>query len=151
MANMSSLAPSPLAIQLFSELLLLDQFLRNRISKTLPEGVELSQFLVLLHLAASGNEIGPARLAASFNVTRGAMSNTLGRLERNGQITVRGDTVDARRKFVSVSEQGQMTLDQVVGDLNPRLKETLGKYARSDIAQCLALLGELRETLESGR
>ncbi len=148
---MSSLAPSPLVIQLFSELLLLDQFLRNRISKTLPEGVELSQFLVLLHLAASGDEIGPARLASSFNVTRGAMSNTLGRLERNGQITVRGDTVDARRKFVSVSEQGQMTLDQVVGEINPRLKETLGKYPRSDIAQCLELIGELRVTLEKMR
>ncbi|WP_171060584.1 MarR family winged helix-turn-helix transcriptional regulator [Poseidonocella sp. HB161398] len=148
---MSSLAPSPLVIQLFSELLLLDQFLRNRIAKTLPEGVELSQFLVLLHLAASGDEIGPARLASSFNVTRGAMSNTLGRLERNGQISVRGDTVDARRKFVSISEQGQVTLDKVVSELNPRLRETLGKYARSDIAQCLTLLGELRESLEAGR
>ncbi len=148
---MSSLAPSPLVIQLFSELLLLDQFLRNRISKTLPEGVELSQFLVLLHLAASGDEIGPARLAASFNVTRGAMSNTLGRLERNGQITVRGDTVDARRKFVSVSEQGQITLEQVITELNPRLREALGKYPRSDLAQCLALLGELRESLDSAR
>lgn len=146
---MSSLPPSPLAIQLFSELLLLDQFLRNRITKILPEGVELSQFLVLLHLAASGTEIGPARLASSFNVTRGAMSNTLGRLERNGQIQVRGDTVDARRKFVTISEQGQQTLDYVVGEIHPRFKDILAKYQRSEISNCLALLSDLRHSLES--
>lgn len=132
---------------MFSELLLLDQFMRNRMSKHLPEGVELSQFLVLLHLASSGEEIGPARLASAFNVTRGAMSNTLGRLERNGQIVVRGDTVDARRKFVSVSAKGQETLDQVVTALQPSLDDTLNQHLRSDIAKCLNLLGDLRHAM----
>ncbi|MBE3638258.1 MarR family winged helix-turn-helix transcriptional regulator [Mangrovicoccus algicola] len=148
---MSNLAPSPLVIQLFGELLLLDQFLRNRIAKALPEEVELSQFLVLLHLATSGEELGPARLATSFNVTRGAMSNTLGRLERAGQITMRGDTVDARRKFVSISEAGQRTLDEVVGAINPRLRETLSRHPRTEIGQCLTLLSELRDSLETSR
>lgn len=141
---MSSLQPSPLTVQLFSELMLLDQFMRNRLSKHLPDGVELSQFLVLLHLASIGEEIGPARLASAFNVTRGAMSNTLGRLERNGQIVVRGDTVDARRKFVSISERGRATLDQVVMALQPGLDDTLKQHLRSDISKSLTLLGDLR-------
>lgn len=144
---MSSLPPSPLTVQLFSELLLLDQFMRNRLSKHLPEGVELSQFLVLLHLASVGEEIGPARLASAFNVTRGAMSNTLGRLERNGQIIVRGDTVDARRKFVTVSEKGQETLDQVVLSLQPNFDDTLKQHLRADVAKCLNLLGDLRHAV----
>lgn len=144
---MSSLPPSPLTVQLFSELLLLDQFMRNRITKHLPEGVELSQFLVLLHLATTGEEVGPAQLASAFNVTRGAMSNTLGRLERNGQIVVRGDTVDARRKFVTVSEKGQETLDRVAISLQPSMDDTLNQHLRSDIAKCLNLLGDLRHTI----
>lgn len=144
---MSSLPPSPLTVQLFSELLLLDQFMRNRLIKHLPEGVELSQFLVLLHLATIGEEIGPARLATAFNVTRGAMSNTLGRLERNEQIVVRGDTVDARRKFVTISEKGQETLDQVVTALQPHLDDTLKQHLRSDVAKCLNLLGDLRHAM----
>lgn len=144
---MSSLPPSPQSIQLFSELLLLDQFMRNRLSKHLPDGVELSQFLVLLHLATIGEEIGPARLASAFNVTRGAMSNTLGRLERNGQINVRGDTIDARRKFVTISQKGQETLDQVVMSLQPNFDDALKQHLRSDVANCLSLLGDLRHAM----
>lgn len=144
---MSSLPPSPLTVQLFSELLLLDQFTRNRLAQHLPEGVELSQFMVLLYLAASGDELGPARLASAFNVTRGAMSNTLGRLEANNQIVVRGDTVDARRKFVSLSESGQNSLDQVVSKIQPCYEEALKKYSRNEIANALSIMADLRQMM----
>lgn len=144
---MSSLPPSPLTVQLFSELLLLDQFTRNRLTQYLPDNVELSQFMVLLYLAASGDELGPARLASAFNVTRGAMSNTLGRLEANGQIVVRGDTVDARRKFVSLSDRGRESLEQVITNIQPYFDETLKKHLRSDVANALTIMSELRQMM----
>jgi hypothetical protein len=40
-----------LAIMLFSEILGTDQMLRNRLSKVLPKGMEISHFSVLIHLA----------------------------------------------------------------------------------------------------
>ena len=69
------------AIALFGELFMADQLARNRISKALPKGMELSHFSVLNHLAGLSDERTPAQLAKAFHVTRGAMTNTLAKLE----------------------------------------------------------------------
>ncbi|MBC7155993.1 MAG: hypothetical protein H5U20_00590, partial [Rhodobacteraceae bacterium] len=52
-----------LATLLFSELFMADQLARNRLSKVLPRGMELSHFGVLNHLARIGEERSPAQLA----------------------------------------------------------------------------------------
>ena len=90
----------PLAIALFSEIFMADQLARARLAKALPKGMELSHFSVLNHLARTNSERTPAQLARAFHVTRGAMTNTVNRLERAGYVHVRPDWDDARRKFV---------------------------------------------------
>ena len=70
-----------LAVALFSEIFMADQLARNRLTKALPKGMEISHFSVLNHLARSGDERSPAQLARAFHVTRGAMTNTLNKLE----------------------------------------------------------------------
>jgi hypothetical protein len=67
------------AVALFGELFMADQLARNRISRVLPKGMELSHFSVLNHLARINDERTPAQLAKAFHVTRGAMTNTLNR------------------------------------------------------------------------
>jgi hypothetical protein len=89
----------PLSVALFSEMFMADQLARNRLSKALPKGMELSHFSVLNQLARSNEEKTPAQLARIFHVTRGAMTNTLNRLEWAGHIHVRPDWDDARRKL----------------------------------------------------
>ncbi|GAD54723.1 transcriptional regulator, MarR family [Limimaricola cinnabarinus LL-001] len=95
-----------LAITLFSEILAVDQLARNTMSKVLPKGMELSHFSVLNHLAFSGTERSPAQLAKTFHLTRGAMTNTLGKLEWAGWVHIRPDWDDARRKMVAISLPG---------------------------------------------
>ena len=73
-----------LAIALFSEMLMADQLARNQLTKALPGGMELSHFSVLNHLAHVNGERSPAQLARVFHVTKGAMTNTLSRLEWAG-------------------------------------------------------------------
>jgi hypothetical protein len=63
-----------LAVSLFGELFMADQLARNRISKVLPRGMELSHFAVLNHLTRVNDERSPAQLARAFHVTRGANS-----------------------------------------------------------------------------
>ena len=99
------------AVALFGELFVADQLARNRISKVLPKGMELSHFSVLNHLARVGDERTPAQLARSFHVTRGAMTNTLAKLEWAGHVHIRPDWDDARRKFVSISPAGKAARD----------------------------------------
>ena len=66
----------------------------------------LPHFSVLNQLAHIGNERTPAQLAKSFHVTRGAMTNTLSKLEMAGYIHIRPDWDDARRKLVALSPAG---------------------------------------------
>ena len=108
-----------IAVALFSELLIADQLARSRIAKVLPRGMELSQFSVLNHLSRVNDERSPAQLARAFHVTRGAMTNTLTKLEWAGHIHIRPDWDDARRKLVAISPSGRAARDAAVQALQP--------------------------------
>ena len=108
-----------IAVALFGELFMADQLARNRVSKILPRGMELSHFSVLNHLARVGDERTPAQLAKSFHVTRGAMTNTLTKLEWAGHVHIRPDWEDARQKFVAISPSGRAARDSAVAAVVP--------------------------------
>jgi DNA-binding MarR family transcriptional regulator len=111
-----------LAVALFSEVFMADQLARARVTKALPKGMELSHFSVLNHLAAMG-ERTPAQLADAFHVTRGAMTNTLSKLEWAGYVHIRPDWDDARRKFVAISPSGRSARDAALAAISPVIAE----------------------------
>ncbi|MBF9051157.1 MarR family transcriptional regulator [Roseobacter sp. HKCCD9010] len=138
----------PLAIALFSEMFMADQLARNRLSKALPKGMELSHFSVLNHLARSGEEKTPAQLARVFHVTRGAMTNTLGKLEWAGHVHIRPDWDDARRKFVSISPSGKRARDAALEVIAPILSETVTEIGADRVRSALPVIREMRLRLE---
>ena len=137
-----------LAIALFSEILTADQLVRNRLSKVLPKGMEISHFSVLNHLARVGDERTPAQLAKSFHVTRGAMTNTLNRLEWAGHIHIRPDWDDARRKFVNISPAGRSARDAALQAIAPILSDTIEAIGAAKVRAALPVLREMRVRLE---
>ena len=138
-----------LAVTLFSEILTADQLLRNRLSKVLPKGMEISHFSVLNHLAFTGQERSPAQLAKTFHVTRGAMTNTLSKLEWSGYVHIRPDWDDARRKMVAISPAGRRARDQAISSITPLLNEVVGELGNDKVRAALPILRELRGKLES--
>ncbi|MDA0221906.1 MAG: MarR family winged helix-turn-helix transcriptional regulator [Proteobacteria bacterium] len=139
----------PLAIALFSEIAMADQLARARLSKVLPKGMEVSHFSVLNHLAHLGGEKTPAQLARLFHVTKGAMTNTLGKLEVAGYIHVRPDWDDARRKFVGISPAGQAARVEAVRAIAPIFNEVVEALGADKIRATLPILRELRGRLEN--
>lgn len=137
-----------LAVALFGELFMADQLARNRISKILPKGMQLSHFSVLNHLARVGEERTPAQLAKAFHVTRGAMTNTLTRLEWAGHIHIRPDWEDARQKFVSISPSGRAARDSAVAAVVPQIAEVAQALGVDRLRALLPVLRELRLKLE---
>ena len=137
-----------LAVSLFGELLTTDQLARNRISKALPKGMELSHFSVLNHLAGVQDERTPAQLAKAFHVTRGAMTNTLSKLEWAGHIHIRPDWDDARRKFVAISPSGRAARDAAVQAVTPLIGEVVQSLGADRVKAVLPVLRELRVRLE---
>ncbi|WP_166417713.1 MarR family winged helix-turn-helix transcriptional regulator [Cochlodiniinecator piscidefendens] len=137
-----------LAVALFSEILMADQLARSRLSKVLPKGMELSHFSVLNHLAHSNDEKSPAQLAAAFHVTRGAMTNTLSKLEWAGHIHIRPDWDDARRKFVAISPAGRKACDAAIQSISPVISDVVKKIGSDKVRAALPVLRELRHRLD---
>jgi DNA-binding MarR family transcriptional regulator len=138
-----------IAVALFGELFIADQLARNRIGRALPRGMELSHFAVLNHLARVGEERTPAQLARAFHVTRGAMTNTLARLEWAGHIHVRPDWDDARRKFVSISPAGRAARDAAVQAVAPMIARAVAEIGPDRVRAVLPVLRDLRMRLEA--
>jgi DNA-binding MarR family transcriptional regulator len=138
----------PLAVALFSEVFMADQLARNRVSRALPKGMELSHFSVLNHLARAGGERSPAQLADVFHVTRGAMTNTLTKLEWAGHVHIRPDWDDARRKFVSISPSGRSARDAALAAITPVIADVVAAIGNDRVRAVLPVLRELRTRLE---
>jgi DNA-binding MarR family transcriptional regulator len=145
---MSTERADDIAVALFGELFMADQLARNRISKVLPKGMQLSHFSVLNHLARVNDERTPAQLARAFHVTRGAMTNTLNRLEWAGHIHIRPDWEDARQKFVAISPSGRAARDAAVATVVPLIGDVVQSLGPDRVRSLLSVLRELRVRLE---
>jgi DNA-binding MarR family transcriptional regulator len=144
---MSSDATDALAVALFSEVFTADQLGRNLISRVLPRGMELSHFSVLNHLAHLNDERTPAQLADAFHVTRGAMTNTLTKLEWAGHVHIRPDWDDARRKFVSISPSGRSARDAALAAVAPVIGDVVRAIGVGKVKAVLPVLRDLRSRL----
>ena len=139
-----------LSVALFSEVFTIDQLARHQISKALPKGMELSHFMVLNHLARTNGERSPAQLAELFHVTRGAMTNTLAKLDRAGQVHIRPDWDDARRKVVTISPAGRAARDAALQAVAPLIGAAVEVTGPEKLRQLLPILRALRVNLDSG-
>lgn len=137
-------ATDGLAVSFFSEILAVDQLARSALARVLPRGMELSQFSVLNHLAHVGGERTPAQLARTFHLTRGAMTNTLGRLEWAGWVHIRPDWDDARRKMVAISPAGLSARDAAVAAIVPVIGDVVAQIGSERVRTALPVLRELR-------
>ncbi|MEK9992383.1 MAG: MarR family transcriptional regulator [Paracoccaceae bacterium] len=137
-----------LAVSLFGEILALDQLVRNRLAKVLPKGMELSHFSVLNQLSHTKIERTPAQIAKSFRVTRGAITNTLNKLELSGYIHVRPDWDDARRKMVSISPAGIVARNNALAAVTPIINELIIEMGEERLKAIVPILRDLRQKFE---
>ena len=141
-------SPDALAASLFSEVFISDQLARDLIGKALPKGMQISHFSVLNLLAHLNVERSPAELAEAFHVTRGAMTNTLSRLEWAGHIHIRPDWDDARRKFIAISPAGRAARDAALAAVMPRITDVVRDIGADRVRAALPVLRLLRKQLE---
>ncbi len=136
-----------LAIALFSEVMAAEQMIRGSLSKTLPKGMEMSHFAVLNHLSSTG-EKSPAQLARNFHVTKGAMTNTLHKLQSSGFIHIRPDWEDARKKLVSISKAGEDARESAFRAVRPVFNAVFEEIGAAAIKQVLPVLRDFRRLLD---
>ena len=133
-----------LPVALFSEMFMADQLARTALTTALPKGMELSDFSVLNHLARAGEPRSPAQLAKSFHVTRGAMTNTLNKLEWAGHVHIHPDWDDARRKQVTISPAGRKARDAALAAITPIIGDVVEQIGSEKVRSVLPVLREVR-------
>ena len=137
--------------RLFTEIGIIEQLARNQLERNLPDGLKVSQFGVLNHLVRLGGDWSPARLARAFQVTKGAMTNTVQRLEKRGLVIVAADPEDGRGKLVSITEAGHDMRLRCVDSIGPLLADLLTELSDEDISTALPVLDKVRKYLDSHR
>ncbi|MCP4471995.1 MAG: MarR family transcriptional regulator [Gammaproteobacteria bacterium] len=125
---MSENIQDPPIFRFFIEIGIIEQLARARLERALPEGMKISQFAVLNHLARLQGKWSPARLANALQVTRAAMTNTLQRLESRNLIKVEVDPGDGRGKLISLCEAGRNMREKCIASIGPSLVELENEF-----------------------
>ena len=89
------------------------------------------------------------QLAKSFHVTKGAMTNTLSKLEASGYINIRPDWNDARKKQVKISKSGVEAQKDAIKSITPILNKVIFKLGKDKANLVLPIIRELRSILSN--
>jgi len=140
-----------LYFRMFNEIGIISQLSSNRLERVLPPGISIAQFSLLNHLVRLGGAWAPSRLARAFQVTKGAMTNTLQRLEAQGLIRVTVDPDDARGKRVEITEAGRRMREKCIRATGTALGDIIKLVPSDDVGAVLPFLEHLRKTLDENR
>jgi DNA-binding MarR family transcriptional regulator len=135
----------------FNEIGIISQLSTGLFEQGLPEGLTLSQFSVLNWFVRVDVEATPGRLARAFQVTGGAMTNTLKKLESKGLVKVEPDKNSGRRKRVAMTRKGNQVRDKAIKSVAPLLREFAERFPIEKLKRQTRQLAEVREYLDERR
>lgn len=142
----------PPAFAFFNEVAIIEQLARNRLERILPDGLLAPHFAVLNHLVRLGDGRTPTDLARAFQLAKGAMTNTLQRLEARGLVELSPDPRDGRAKRVRLTEAGRGAREACIKALGPFLAELeRDGLAAEEFAAALPFLRRVRARLDRAR
>lgn len=139
------------AFEFFNEIGIISQLSSNRMQRALPHGLNQSQFSVLNWFVRVDDRATPTRLARAFQVTGGAMTNTLSKLSQKGFIAIEPDPESGRSKIVTLTSAGRRAREAAISALGADLAEFLGAIPAARLKEVLPLLREARAFLDAAR
>lgn len=141
----------PALFRFFNEIGIIAQLSGHAIERVLPHELKMAHFSVLNHLARLGGEPSLVEIARAMQVTKGAMTNTIARLEQRGFVAVTPDSRDRRSKRVRLTEAGLEARDNAVASVAPELLELAKNVSAPDMIEALPLLEKVRRYLDENR
>ena len=143
--------PTAVAFELMNEIGIISQLGTTQFEAVLPDGLTRSQFSVLNNFVRLGGTRTPAALADAFQVTRGAMTNTLSRLEAAGLVRIQPSPLDRRSKVVMLTAKGRRVREKSIAALAPQLEMLVAEIGGKELEAALPLLQKLRAYLDTNR
>ncbi len=141
----------PVHFRFMNEIAIIDQLASRLFERVMPDGMTLPQFIVLNHFVRLNRPSSPQRLASAFQVTKGAMTNTLQHLQGKGLVTVAPDPEDGRGKIVMITADGRAAREEAIAALQPILRRLGEAVSPTEVEQALPLLVRVRAYLDKER
>ncbi len=141
----------PILFTYFNEISIISQLAGTIFERSLPDGLTNSQFGVLNWFVRVDVEATPTRLATAFQVTGGAMTNTLKKLEAKGLVKVEPDANSGRQKRVTLTRAGRKLRDKAIACAPPVLAEFGEKFSLARIEKQTRELQKVRQYLDEYR
>lgn len=142
----------PTPFRVLNEIGIINQLSSAAFERTMPDGMSMAQFGVLNHFVRMGGPKQLVELARLFQVTKGAMTNTVGRLDDKGLVSVVADPSDGRAKLVDITEAGREMRQTCIDRLAPKLDGLTAMATSDEWTAALPFLQKLRAWLdENGR
>lgn len=144
-------ADEELLFTFFNEINIIAQLSANEFERALPDGLTLSQFSVLNWFVRVDSSASPGRLATAFMVTRGAMTNTLKKLESKGLVRIEPDETSGRSKKITLTQEGRRSRKRAIASCHPVLAEVAREFPPTMLKRHLPLLQNMRKYLDESR
>lgn len=135
-------------VQVFDEIALIECGVRTIVTRSLPVGMTYPQFEVMNLLARRGEGQTPGQLAAALQMTPGAITNTLDRLEATGLAVVEPDPADKRKKRVAMTAAGRQAYVRAMAGIKPRMGSLRESFTQKEFREALPFLKALRAWME---
>jgi DNA-binding MarR family transcriptional regulator len=135
-------------IQVFDEIGLIECGVRTIITRCLPVGITYPQFEVMNYLMRRGEGQTPARIASALQMTPGAITNTLQRMEATGLAVVEPDAADRRKKRVKLTVCGRQAYQRAMSAIKPRMGSLREGFTQKEFREVLPFLRALRLWME---
>ena len=131
-------------VQVFDEISMIEHGVRTVIGSCLPVGLTYPQFEVLNLIMRKGGELTPAQIATALQMTPGAITNTMQRLEAMRLIAVEPCGVDRRKKRVRMTAEGREAYNRAMAAIRPKMEKLREGFTSKEFREVLPFLRALR-------
>jgi DNA-binding MarR family transcriptional regulator len=135
-------------VQVFNEIGMIEHLIRQAVTRKLPAGMSYAQFELFTHFNRDGDGQTPAELAAAMQLTKGAITNTLQRMEAQGFVVVLADVSDRRKKRVRLTKAGMDAYMAVLKSAKPLIEALREGFTEAEFHAALPFLRALRAWLD---
>lgn len=137
--------------QTFTEIGILHQLSQAVLKQALPDGMTTAQFDVLNHLIRLPGLHAPSQMASAFQLTKGAMTHTLGLLHKNGWVSIESHPTDGRSKQVDITQKGRDAHADAQVRIVSMMSELLSVTADIDMENLNKNLATIRIFMDAAR
>ena len=108
--------------------------------RVLPDGVAMSRFELLDHLASENPSVSPLQLAEGLNLTPAAVTHLLKHLQRSGWLEITPDPDDGRAKRILLTDEGRTKHRECMIALSGLTTRKLSQLQSESVANANATL-----------